>query len=186
MACNGCLTAIGFTPGCDRTPGGLNQVLYIARLCDVEGNITREGYGGTTGKITAIDPSVEWHTITARRNTLNLTEPPVAGSGAFTPTLTFIVESIADGLTPEDGRQAMLDFAKNLSNVNAQWVVVIQEKSGVRRMLGLLDGLGMADGFTADSGTALTDVASETIVLSGSDVERGPVIAADVVLTVVS
>jgi len=184
MACTGCLTALGYAPGCRRTAGGLNSTLYIAQACEVEGLITRDGYD-ETGKIVAIDPSVVWSQIQARQETLNLTEPIVDNSGAFIPTLTFTVDPIGLATLAEDGRQAALDFVNNITDQNAQWVVIIQEKSGVRRMLGLKNGLRANASTTFDSGTANTDVASETIVLVGGEPEKGPVISASVVLTVV-
>lgn len=183
MACSGCLSALGFTPGCKRTPGGLNNVIYLAQLCEVEGLITREGYDNT-GKITAIDPSVTWQQITTRRNTLNLTENRVDQAGVFEQTLTFIVEPQADEATADDSRQTALDFLTQLADPNAQWVAIVEERSGVRRILGLTNGVGGGDGFTFDSGTALTDVSSETVVLNGVEPEKGPVVASSITLTV--
>jgi len=183
MACTGCLTALGFAPGCKRTPGGLQGVLLFAQVCDLEGMVTREGYNGE-GKIIAIDPSVVFAQVTARLESLNLTETMIEGSGAFTSQLTFVLEPLANEPLKDDARQTTAEFITNLTNQNSQWVVVLQEKSGVRRLLGIENGLKASGSTVFDSGTANADVATETIVLTGTEPEKAPVIADTVVLTI--
>ena len=185
MACLTCNVLTGFVAGCNRTPAGGFTELYFIQYCDVNIDaITRDGYNNDSGIVSNIplNPGACWQKVVARRETVNYTDATVSLSGTFIPQLQFQIDPSAQGDTKAEARQAALDFVRNLVQAPTGLVIIFKEGNGVRRVIGLNGGANATDATAYDSGTARTDIATQTIQVNTSDTEQPPVLDDDYVI----
>lgn len=174
MACSPCITTVGFTPGCKRSPAGAKTKLYFLPVCQFTSAIT-DPYTNIVTNLT-LEVGGEFVEVTARQQSVNIQEPPNGTTGSLLPQITLVLESLSDAASDDLARQEQLDFYGSLIQNDEGFIVIAEEANGVRRIFGLEGAMLYSDGTTFDSGTARTDQPATTIVLQGTGSQPAPVL----------
>ena len=174
MACSPCITTVGFTPGCKRSPAGAKTKLYLLPVCQFVEPIIDPYTNIVTGL--TLEGGATFVEVTARQQSVNIQEPPNGTTGSLLPQITLVLESLSDAASDDLARQEQLNFYGAVIQNDEGFVIIVEEANGVKRIFGLEGAMLYSDGTTFDSGTARTDQPATTIVLQGTGSQPAPVL----------
>ncbi len=164
--CNNCAIDTGFVEGCGPKPAGGNYIqLSLVPSCYID-TIT-----STAGVITAItldtvnNPAAVWYTVKVRKDTLSTNEVLNPANGSVQQNIAFTLGNYSDNADKETAAAEQSEFLNALKNNDEGMVLVIRDKSGVRRLYGQTTGLSVAT-IDKQSGLVSTDINGTLITLS--------------------
>ena len=178
--CSPCLISTGFDKNCAiKMPGGNNSCILIANLCEWE-------FTTTAGIITAITDisagaTATFYSINVNKNTIQTIENIVLPTKFVSQTINFAIAQLANDPDLEIAAQLQAEFLNDLAS-NENLVMIVQDRAGVARLYGEVNGLSMSNG-EKNSQLALTDVSQTSITVEGAESEYAKPIESTVFAT---
>lgn len=178
MACSTCITTQGFVQNCEvKVPGGNNYTFYLIPRCKVV-SFDDPNTDGIIDDIILNDPLLDvFYKVEANNNSVTCTEDVTLPVGFITQTLAFTISNIASDPDTEVGAQLATDFARDIVNNVGGLLVIVKDRAGINRIYGYQNGLDVTVGQKV-SGAVITDIAGNTLTLSGGEPTWAPTVSA--------
>lgn len=186
--CTACGVPNGFNESCEiRVPGGAARKIYFAEACQIA-SFTRDAYTNVVTDIT-MEVGEVFRSITARPNSVSLLEE-LQENQTLLQTVSMITNRLSDNADRNEAAQEASDFVKALMYSGNPLVMIVQDNAGVYRVCGYVSetgnpnlGLQIATA-SLTTGTALADVAANTLTLTFPATEPAPVLDSAFVIPV--